>query len=71
MILPKLKEATRQQHAQLELTVDVAQQTQEVKSYERLLRTFYGFYAPLEPQLLRIVQAQKMAFDYESRLKTP
>lgn len=71
MILAKLKEATKIQHQQLEEKVDVFEQMLNLTDYEKLLRRFYGFYAPIEPPILQMIQKQTIGFDYKSRLKTP
>ncbi len=71
MILAKLKEATKPAHLRLETTVDLLNSALDLESYQNLLRKFYGFYAPVEPQLLRVIKQQSIDFDYEDRLKVP
>ena len=71
MILAKLKEATKLQHQQLETTVDVMDQMLNAEDYEKLLRRFYGFYAAVEPPILRVFQKENIDFDYDARLKIP
>ncbi len=71
MILVKLKEATKPAHSRLEMTVDLLNSALDLESYQNLLLKFYGFYAPVEPQLLRVIKLQSIDFDYEARLKVP
>lgn len=71
MILAKLKEATKTQHLRLEKSVDLLNNALDLKSYQDLLRKFYGFYAPLESQLLRIIKEKNIDFRFEPRLKLP
>ncbi len=55
----------------MEKTVDVMNRALNISDYEKLLRKFYGFYAPVEPQILSKIQLQNIDFDYEARLKLP
>jgi heme oxygenase (biliverdin-IX-beta and delta-forming) len=69
MILTKLKEATKTRHQSLETKVDLMNQIQDLSSYEKLLRSFYGFYMPVEPQIFKLFQEKEIEFDYTERLK--
>lgn len=71
MILAKLKEATKIQHQQLEMTVDIMNNALNLNDYEKLLRKFYGFYASVEPQIFSNINLRQISFNYEERLKLP
>lgn len=70
MIMAKLKEATKEQHENLEGVVDVMNKMFTREDYERLLTKFYKFYSSIEPR----VAANRLndsGFDFEARRKTP
>lgn len=71
MILVRLREATKPQHQQLEATVDVLNRVLDLAQYEKLLRDFYGFYAPVERRMRQLLATRDIGFDYEPRLKVP
>lgn len=70
MIMAKLKEATREQHENLETLVDVMNKMFTRQDYELLLTKFYKFYSSIEPRVAenRLVDS---GLDFDSRLKTP
>ncbi|MEO7674380.1 MAG: biliverdin-producing heme oxygenase [Pyrinomonadaceae bacterium] len=70
MILAKLKEATRDQHEELENVVDVMNRTFSIADYKELLAKFYRFYAAIEPTL-PVAELADAGFDVEARRKTP
>ena len=70
MIMTKLKEATRDQHENLENTVDVMGEMFSLDNYKQLLTKFYRFYAAIEPKVAENDLASA-GFDFESRRKTP
>lgn len=74
MILTKLKESTRQQHEQIEKTMNLLSRLHSVESYVALLGRFYGFYAPLEARLGAVEGAEQayaaIGFDFAKRCKT-
>jgi len=70
MIMAKLKEATRDQHENLENTVDVMGEVFSLENYKKLLTKFYRFYAAIEPKVAEN-DLQSAGFDFEARRKTP
>ncbi|HMS43520.1 MAG TPA: biliverdin-producing heme oxygenase [Pyrinomonadaceae bacterium] len=70
MILAKLKEATREQHENLENTVDVMNQMFSLENYKTLLTKFYRFYSAIEPQVAAN-DLKSAGFDFVARRKTP
>ncbi|MBK7392751.1 MAG: biliverdin-producing heme oxygenase [Chloracidobacterium sp.] len=69
MILGKLKEATREQHENLESVVGVMDKLFKREDYERLLTKFYKFYSSIEPRVGQN-DMQAEGFDFEVRRKT-
>ncbi|MBX3298972.1 MAG: biliverdin-producing heme oxygenase [Acidobacteria bacterium] len=51
MIMAKLKEATREQHENLESVVNVMDRMFNREDYVRLLAKFYRFYSAIEPRI--------------------
>ena len=70
MILAKLKEATKEQHNNLENTVDVMNQMFSHENYKTLLTKFYRFYAAVEPKVAEN-DLEKAGFDFSARRKVP
>jgi heme oxygenase len=68
MILGKLKEATREQHENLENTVDVMNQMFSMDNYRTLLKKFYRFYSAIEPELARL-EWTTVGYNFNDRLK--
>lgn len=54
MVFTHLKQETHTQHTQLEQTIDILNRMQNKTQYLAILRTFYGFYQPLEERLDRV-----------------
>lgn len=54
MILQRLKHATREDHQQVERTVDLGARLRSREAYGAVLARFYGFYAPLEAALAAV-----------------
>lgn len=69
MIMTKLKEATREQHDNLENTVNVMDRLFSIDDYQMLLTKFYRFYAAIEPRVAAN-DLQKAEFDFDARRKT-
>jgi heme oxygenase len=70
MILAQLKEATKQQHDQLESTVNVMDQLFSLDDYKGLLIRFHRFYKAFEPKLPEN-ELKAAGFDYSVRRKAP
>jgi heme oxygenase len=70
MIMTKLKEATRDQHENLENTVDVMGEVFSLDNYKKLLTKFYRFYAAIEPKVAES-HPESAGFDFDARRKTP
>lgn len=68
-ILQHLREATRPQHEAIEARVDVLRPDLSLTDYRWLLERFYGFYAPLEVELLRSIQWERLGFPFRERCK--
>lgn len=68
MILKKLKESTRDQHDDLESTVDVMNQTFTIEDYKTLMSKFYRFYAAMEPELAKL-DWETIGYDFDERQK--
>ena len=71
MILPKLKQATREHHLALESQMPILDPLLSLETYQDLLRKFHGYYAPLEMQLLGLMWWDEIDFSYTERFKTP
>ena len=71
MILKHLKEATGSRHAALESRLPLLDAGMSRASYLQFLQLFWGYYAPLETQLLALPYWNSMNFDYAERHKTP
>ena len=71
MILKRLKEATGARHGALESRLPLLDAGMSRASYRRFLLRFWGYYAPLEAQLLALPCWNSMDFDYAGRHKTP
>ena len=71
MILKRLKEATASRHAALESRLPLLDADMSRASYLQLLQRFWGYYEPLEMQLLALPYWNSMDFDYAKRHKTP
>jgi heme oxygenase (biliverdin-IX-beta and delta-forming) len=70
MILAKLKESTREQHVDLEQTIDIMGQMNSIKNYKSLLIKFYRFYAAIESELGKL-DWKLVSYDFEERRKIP
>ena len=70
MIMAKLKEATREQHENLENVVNVMDAMFTREDYERLLTKFYTFYSSIEPRVAAN-SLKDSGFDFDARAKTP
>ena len=71
MILKHLKEATGSRHAALESRLPLLESGMSRLGYLQFLQRFYGYYAPLEAQLLALPHWPSLGFDYAGRHKTP
>ena len=70
MILAKLKEATGEQHKDLENTVNVMDQMFSPEDYKKLLCKFYRFYSAIEPEIDRLDLAAA-GYEFNERRKLP
>lgn len=70
MILAKLKEATKEQHQNLEATVNVMDKMFSLDNYKNLLWKFYRFYNAIEPKLDKLVWSE-VNYNFSNRLKLP
>jgi heme oxygenase (biliverdin-IX-beta and delta-forming) len=70
MILAKLKEATREQHENLENTVTVMDQMFSLENYKELLCKFYRFYSSIEPEIDKL-DLKAAGYDFDKRRKLP
>jgi heme oxygenase len=71
MTLKDLKQATNERHAALEGQLPLLNPLLSHEDYRQLLSRFFGYYAPLEKQLLALPWPDEIGFDYSSRHKTP
>jgi heme oxygenase len=71
MILRLLKMATSASHTALEDQLPLMNADLSREDYCRFVSRFFGFYAPLEAQLLASTHWHQLAFDYVPRQKTP
>lgn len=69
MIMGKLKEATREQHENLESIVDVMNKMFNRDDYKTLLTKFYRFYSTVEP-LVAINDMKAAGLDLDARRKS-
>jgi heme oxygenase len=70
MILAKLKEATQEQHKDLENTVNVMDQMFSPEDYKKLLCKFYRFYSAIEPEIDKLDLAAA-GYEFNERRKLP
>jgi heme oxygenase len=71
MILRRLKMATSASHTALEDQLPLMNADLSRNDYCQFVSRFFGFYAPLETQLLASPHWHQLAFDYTPRQKTP
>ena len=71
MILKRLKTATSATHTALEDQLPLMNVDLSREEYRQFVGRFFGFYAPLEVQLMASPHWQQLAFDYTPRQKTP
>ena len=71
MLLKRLKQATSECHAALECQLPLLDPHLSRENYHLLLGRFFGYYAPLETQLLALPWRDEIGFDYIDRHKTP
>ncbi len=71
MILKRLKTATNSRHAALERQLPLLDPSFSRPAYRQFTRRFYGYYAPLESQLIALPWWDSIGFDYLRRQKTP
>jgi heme oxygenase len=69
MILERLKSETAAAHHELEAQLDLLNPERTRADYLELLKRFYGFYAPLEDDLLFRDEWRNLGFDAASRRK--
>ena len=71
MILRRLKMATSASHTALEDQLPLMNVDLSREDYRQFVGRFFGFYAPLEMQLMASLHWQQLAFDYAPRRKAP
>lgn len=71
MILKRLKLATSACHSALEDQLPLMHANLSREAYRQFVGRFFGFYAPLEAQLMASPHWQHLGFDYTNRQKTP
>ena len=71
MILARLRDQTRCQHERVERSVNFPDRLQTIAGYRDLLARFYGYYAPLEHDLRRVIPAGLPDLDFQARAKAP
>lgn len=71
MILKRLKLATSASHTALEDQLPLMRSDLSREEYRQFVGRFFGFYAPLETQLMASNHWQLLGFDYAVRQKTP
>lgn len=69
MILSKLKDATKEQHQNLETTVNIMNSMFTLEDYKQLLCRFYSFYAAIEPKVAA-TGLNRDDFNFDERRKT-
>jgi heme oxygenase (biliverdin-IX-beta and delta-forming) len=70
-LLARLRVETAEYHAMLEAQLPLHETHLSRATYHELLLRFWGFYAPLERQLLSGPLQPHPSFDYRERLKAP
>jgi heme oxygenase len=70
-MLKSLKAATRSRHEALERRLPLLDAQLSRATYQRFVQRLYGFYAPLEAQLLALPWWDAVGLDYAVRHKTP
>lgn len=71
MILKRLQLATSACHTALEDQLPLMRSDLSREEYRQFLGRFFGFYAPLETQLMASNHWQLLGFDYAARQKNP
>jgi heme oxygenase (biliverdin-IX-beta and delta-forming) len=71
MILNRLKTATNARHIALERQLPLLSPGFSRPTYRQFARRFFGYYAPLESQLIALPWWESIGFDYLRRQKTP
>ena len=71
MILQRLKQATRERHAALEIQLPLMQPDLSLAAYRRFVARFLGYYAPLEAAMLPLPWWQQLGLTYSDRRKSP
>lgn len=66
-----LREATRLAHAQIEGVLPLVDPRLTRPRYTRVVEAFFGFYAPLEPLIVRAATVEREALMLEQRAKLP
>jgi heme oxygenase len=69
MVLASLRARTRPLHDRIERTLDLPGRLRSPDDYVGLLVRFYGFYAPLEERLGRVVGLDGLGIDFAARRK--
>ncbi len=67
--MTKLKEATRDQHDEMEKTVAIMDRMFSLEDYKKLLEKFCRFYSAIEPRIAA-VDLETLGFDFDKRRKT-
>ncbi|MBC7501663.1 MAG: biliverdin-producing heme oxygenase [Herminiimonas sp.] len=70
-MLKALKAATSSRHAALERRFPLLDPNMSIASYRQFIQWLFGFYAPLETQLMSVSSWEAIGLDYRPRQKTP
>jgi heme oxygenase len=70
-VLVRLKAETRAEHTAVEGALDLMRADFSMADYRHLIECYFGFYAPLEAQLARVLPADQPGLDFEARRKLP
>ena len=70
MVMKQLRQETSQRHAALELKLPLLAPNLAKETYRRRLISFWGYYQPLEEQLLALNWPPEMNLDYSVLVPT-
>jgi heme oxygenase len=71
MILKRLRLATNARHTALENQLPLMNADLSLEDYRQFVERFFGFYAPLEAQMMASPHWPLLEFEYTTRQKTP
>lgn len=70
-VLVRLKAETRAEHTAVESALDLMRADFSMADYRNLLECYFGFYAPVEARLARVLPSDQPGLDFEARRKLP